>query len=381
MATQSLRGPDGPRLATTREGVEYLIRPYERGDVADIVSLFTAHQTDKIDEEWFRQTYVENPYLDHVPLFVIEAEGDIVGVRPFTAFRIRAGNETELGLLHRDTLIHPEHRRRGLFTAMTELALEHYETATPAFMFGHSNPRSFPGYRKMGWSSLGHREVYTRVQEPGPLIAAKTRDAVTSVLSPTVTPLARLHLAVRDRTTSSSDDVTVTRHESVPEGTMASLYERRRPDELHVVRDEAFYRWRFRSSEWQPNTTYVARQDGEPVAGLITCRSDGNLSSVSVAGVVPRTGGERWEAAIASILGRIIADHEDVDILRVSEPVFPERILSARGFLSSGRRPLSLLVDEDRLLTLGVRPLGADEVRVNGRPIDEAAAELWSLTH
>jgi hypothetical protein len=102
---------------------------------------------------------------------------------------------------------------------------------------------------------------------------------------------------------------------------------------------------------------------------------------VSIVDVVPRTGGERRVAAIASILDRIIADHEDVDVLRVSEPVFPERVLSARGFLSSGRRPLSLLVDEDRLLTLGVRPLGADEVRVGGRPIDEAAGELWSLTH
>ncbi|WP_311170776.1 GNAT family N-acetyltransferase [Halobellus ordinarius] len=380
MATKSVSVPDGPEMETTREGVTYRIRPYERNDTPKIVALLSAHQYAGIDEEWFRQTYVANPYVDHVPLFVVETDGDIVGVRPFTAFRVRAGEASELALLTRDTLIHPDHRRRGLFTAMTELALQHYETAEPAFVFSHSNHRSFPGYRKMGWSSLGHRETYCRVQTASALVDANTRDTVTTLLSPVASVLSRTHLAVRDRISRSPADITVTRTETVPEKTLASLYRQRRPEEPHIVRDEAFYRWRFRSSEWQPNRTYIARRGGEPLAGLIALTNDGKPSVTSIVDLVPRTGGENWTTAIGCALDHLIADHSGTDILKVSEPVFPPRILRKRGFLSSSRLPLSVLADESRRLTLGLRPL-RDEVSIDGHPVDHAAQELWSVSH
>ncbi|WP_254839549.1 GNAT family N-acetyltransferase [Natronomonas marina] len=367
-------------METTREGVTYLVRPYEAGDAAGVVDLLSTHQFGGIDEAWFRRTYVENPYVDHVPLFVVESDDGIVGVRPFTAFRIRAGEATEVALLTRDTLIHPDHRRRGLFTAMTELALDHYETAEPAFVFSHSNHRSFPGYRKMGWSSLGQRETYSRVQNPGPLVAKSTRDTVTRVLSPVASLFSRAHLAVRDRTSASPADVTVTRHGTVPAETMASLYRRRRPETPHVVRDEAFYRWRFGSTEWQPNTTFLARRDGEPLAGIVAVEGGGNLSVASVVDVVPRTGGEDWETAIACALDHLLDEYEGTDLLRAWEPVVPVGVLEERGFLPSTRLPLSVLVDEDRRLTLGLRPLG-DEATVGGQPVEAAARELWSVAH
>ncbi|MFC6875366.1 GNAT family N-acetyltransferase [Halobellus marinus] len=380
MATKSVSGPDGSHMETTRKGVTYRIRPYERKDTAKVVDLLSTHQYAGIDEEWFRQTYVANPYVDHVPLFVVESDGDIVGVRPFTAFRVRAGEASELALLTRDTLIHPDHRRRGLFTAMTELALQHYETAEPAFLFSHSNHRSFPGYRKMGWSSLGHHETYCRVQTASALVDAKTRDTVTTLLSPVASVLSRTHLAVRDRTSGSPAEITVTRTETVPEKTLASLYRQRRPKKPRIVRDEAFYRWRFRSPEWQPSRTYIARRDGEPLAGIIALKNDGKLSVTSIVDVVPRTGGENWTTAVACALDRLVADYSESDVLRAPEPVFPPRILRKRGFLSSSRLPLSVLADQSRQLTLGLRSF-RDGVSIDGYPVDQAARELWSVSH
>lgn len=380
MATKSISGPDGSQMETIREGVSYQIRPYEVDDTAGIVDLLSTHQYAAIDEAWFRQTYVENPYVDHVPLFLVETHDEIVGVRPFTAFRVRAGEVSELALLTRDTLVHPDHRRRGLFNAMTETALQHYETAEPAFVFSHSNHRSFPGYRKMGWSSLGQSETYSRVQHAGPLVAAKTRDTVTSLLSPVASLLSKTHLAVRDRASRSPTDATVTRHETVPEETLASLYERRRPERPHIVRDEAFYRWRFQSREWQPNGTFIARRDGEPLVGIIAVENEGRPSVTSVVDVVPRTDGEEWTAAVACVLDSLIADYSETDVLRVSEPVFPTRVLRERGFLQSNRLPLSVLVSENRRTTLGLRSFG-DAVTIDGYPVDQATRELWSVSH
>jgi len=379
MATKTVPGPDGSRVETTRKGSTYLIRPYESGDADGVVSLLATHQFSAIDGTWFQKTYVENPYLDHVPLFVVESDDEIVGIRPFTAFRVRAGQQCELALLTRDTLLHPNHRRRGLFTEMTELALEYYESAEPAFVFSHSNHRSFPGYRKMGWSSLGHRVTYSRVQNAAPLVDVKTRDTVTTLLSPAASLLSRTHRAVRDRLSTSSPEITVTRHETVPADILAALYRQHCPETPHIVRDETFYRWRFQIFEWQPSTTFVARRDGDPVAAITTVADAGKLSTTSVVDVVPRIGCDRWARAIGAALDSAIASHRETDVLRIPEPAVPVRVLKERGFLPGNRLPLSVLAS-DKPLTLGFRPLG-DEVRIDGYPVSEATTELWSVAH
>ena len=380
MSQRSLGGPDGPRVETTRKGVDYLLRPYEAGDAERIEPLLGPDGSEEF-EAWFRGTYLENPYVDHVPMFVAEADGEIVGTRPFTAYRVRAGSETDLALLHRDTVVHPDHQRKGLFTALTRLALDYYEEREPAFTFGHSNTKSFPGYRKLGWESLGRRETYARVQRADRLVDLKTRQSLARVLAPIAGTANRLHLAARDAVSHAPDDVTVTRYDTVPVSTMAALYERKRPATPHVVRDEAFFRWRFGNPEWHPATAYVAERDGEPVAGVVARDVDGVLSATSIVDLVPRTGGNDWAGAVASLLDRILADSSDVDSVYLRNPVIPTEILRARGFMSSHRLPLSLLVGEQEVITLGVKPLGTEPVTIGGYPVEAAREELWSVGH
>lgn len=73
MSQQSRVGPSGPRVETTRKGVEYLLRPYEAGD-ADRIEPLLGPLCSGDFEPWFRHTYLENPYVDHVPMFVAEAD-------------------------------------------------------------------------------------------------------------------------------------------------------------------------------------------------------------------------------------------------------------------------------------------------------------------
>jgi predicted N-acetyltransferase YhbS len=367
-------------VETTRKGVDYVLRPYEAGDAERIEPLLGPSESGEF-RTWFRQTYLDNPYVDHVPMFVAEADGEVVGTRPFTAYRIRAGSETELALLHRDTVVRPDHQRRGLFSDLTRLALDYYEDREPAFTFGHSNTKSFPGYRKLGWESLGRRETYARVQRADRLIDVKTRPSLARVLAPVAGTANRLHLAARDAVSRAPSDVTVTRHDTVPVSTMAALYDRRRPATPHVVRDEAFFRWRFGNPEWQPAAAYVAERDGEPVAGVVARDVGDVLSATSIVDLVPRTGGDDWTGAVASLLDRIIADSSDVDSVYLRNPVIPTAVLRARGFLSSHRRPLSMLVHEREVITLGVKPLGTETITIGGHPIEAARNELWSLGH
>ena len=377
MATKSRFGPDAPRIELTRSGVDYLIRPCEAGDGAGFLSLMQTITGSDRGESWFRRTYIENPYLDHVPLFVAETDGTIVGARPFTAFRVQSGDERVLALLTRDTMVHPDHQRRGLFTEMTKLALQYYTSRDVAFFFSHSNRKSLPGYEKLGWEPLGGRETYIRVQDARTFVSMRTRDLVTSVLSPVASPLSSAYLTLRDRSATSPEYQTVTKYDDIPAELLAALFQRKHPETPHIVRDEAFYRWRFRNPEWQPNTTYIARQDGTPLAGVVTHTFDGRVTSgTAVVDVVPRTGGEKWQSAIASILDAILADHETVDSVHLSEPVFPARLLVERGFLPTSRLPLSVL-SAGGDLTLAVRPL--NDGILNGHESGDAALELWSV--
>ncbi|MFB9804071.1 GNAT family N-acetyltransferase [Haladaptatus pallidirubidus] len=91
----------------------YVVRWYEERDLSGFLSLDRAVFGRNRSERWFRWKYVDNPYIDHVPVFVVEKDGEIVGTRPFLAFRMRTGSETVLALQPADTMVHPEHRRRG----------------------------------------------------------------------------------------------------------------------------------------------------------------------------------------------------------------------------------------------------------------------------
>ena len=378
----------GTPTSVTRDGVEYTVRWYEPGDGAGFCSLLEAVTGASRSEEWFDRLYVDGPYLDHVPLVVATAGPDdsVVAVRPFVAFRVRAGDATETALLTRDTMVHPDHRRRGLFTTTTEVALRRYVAGEPAFAFSHSNANSRPGYRKMGWRYFGERTRYVRVQDPERFVRGRTRERIGRVLGPVAGPLGRGYVGIRDRTASSPSGVEVTRLDDPPVETLASLYERHPPGPVHPVRDEAYYRWLFSIPTTASLSTYVAAEDGEPVAAAVVTRSRarGRLDVAEVAEVVPMDGGRRWRAGLAALLDRAIDDHSDADAVRAAAPPVPRSVLRTRGFLPNDRLPLAPL--SIRKLQLGVRPLvETDRLdddaswRLDGRPLDEAVPYLWTL--
>lgn len=366
-------------IETTRDGVEYVIRWYEPGDGAGFCDLLEATSGVERDVTWFERLYVDNPYLDHVPLVVAEAAGDIVGTRPFAPYRVRVGGSIELALLTRDTVVHPDHRRRGLFTTMTERALQRYVVGEPAFAFSHSNANSRPGYRNMGWRYIGTREKFYRFHDPRPFVVSRTRDSVGRVLAPTAAAIARGYLRFRAMRTSSPTDVTVERRSGVPADLLASLYDRRPPEAIHPVRDAAFYRWRFSVPGRETSRTYVATHDGEHAAAMVVRGNRGETSWLIVEDVVPMVGGSGWRRGLDAILGRLLADHADAELVVVTGSTVPRDLLKEHGFVSGEAFPLSPFVDYP--LQLGVRSLAGDgDDAIDERSFDAAAPYLWSVS-
>lgn len=337
----------------------YTIRRYQSGDEAAVTALREEVWGQTFDESWFTWKYVDNPYLDHIPVIVAESDGSVVGTRPFVGFRIAANSDTVTALLATDTMVHPDYRRQGLFTRMTERALDRYADGNPALVFNFPNPTSLTGYRSMGWRVVEPCRTFYRIANPAAIASGRDGAALERFVGLAATPLASAYLAVRDGLGTAGGELSVDRHDGLPEADLTRLYERNRPDAIHVRRDEAFYRWRFSDPVWDRSTTYLAHDGGEPIAGVVVQdrTSDEGVHKTAIADVVPMTGGDRWEATIDRLLGAVVADRPTSDVFVATDGTIPTSVLASSGFLGDHVLPLSAVSDPPYRHV--VRPLGS----------------------
>lgn len=371
-----------PTKTIVREGTEYGIRWYDEGD-EEAVLRFLRTQGGRWSPERFRRTFVDLPYLDHVPVILAETDGDVVGVRPFTACRVRSGDSVGLAIVPQNVLVHPEHRRRGLFTTMVETGVDRYADSEAVVMVSDPNQNSAPAYRKFGWHLLGSPTKWLRIQHPDAVAERLTGMGVDRVLRP-VRPLVRGYFSLRDRLAPTVDSASVARYDGVPAARLEALYERRVPDALHPVHDREFFEWRYATPQRRPNVTYVAEVDGRPVAGVVvqTERSPSGLTMTLVRNWVPMTGSERWREGVRALLAAVVSDHRDSDIVRTTQPPFPPSLLRAHGFLPDDEPPLSALRSEK--LRVAVKPLvesGDWRDRLDQRRLEQLSDTFWSIKY
>lgn len=350
----------------------YTVRRFESGsgDREGFLSLYETVWGEARTPEWFAWRYENNPYVDHVPVFVAEsAAGEIVGARPLAAFRMHTPDGPVTALHPSDTMVHPDHRGQGLFTRMSSACTEYYTDGDPAFYFNFPNEAALKGNLKFGYRVVGTVPTYYRIQSPSALLDGATedldgwREQVAKLGAETA---ASGYLGLRDRTASVDRDVTVRRYSSVPAGLLESLYERGAPDGVHAVRDAEFYRWRYANPE-HPPTTYVARRGRTPVAAVVTYADtvDG-AERVKVAEVLPMTETGGRSGSVAALLSVVVSDNRDADVLSATGSAFPAGAMRALGFHRDDRFPLSRVTGET---TLVAYPLVEDT----------DAAESWRL--
>jgi GNAT superfamily N-acetyltransferase len=381
--TMGNRKEDGPD--------PYRLRAYRPGDDGAIVALHNRVWGGGRTGEWFRWKYVDAPYADEVPVYLVTRDDRVVGMVGLVPFRMRAGGETGLGLLAGDLVVAPEHRSRGLLRRLLGPVVgnapadvrDPSRRAGPSlveradFAFAYANALSHPAMLKLGWSDADPRRTYHRVHDPSRFARDRLGPRVAGALSPVARAGARTWLRVRGRNRERPAGVAVEFHEGLPVETLTALADSPAPEGVHPVHDEAFYEWRFSGPTWSPDGAYVARRGGDPVAAvLVRGERDERLDAtrVSLIHTVPLAGRER-EAGLAAILDRVAADRRDATSLRAWNPVFPDRLLRERGFRADDRPPLSWLGDPDLRLIVysgSTGPFAAPALAESGN-------YLWSL--
>lgn len=330
------------------DAAAYQVRPFDAdaGDRAGFLDLY-----DEVfgggTRAWFDWKYVADPYTEHVPIVVAAHEGTVVGAKAAMPFELAAGRagDTLPALQPCDTMVHPDHRRRGLYSRMTELMTDRYADRAPAVLFNFPNSATLAGSLKHGWRTVRRVPTHYRVQQAGAFLDAgrglgRLADAAASVT-----------LRARDAFASAPpDDVTVETYASPPVALLAAVADRAPPDRLHAHRDEAFYDWRLRNPT-RAYTTYVARRDGTPrAAAVVGTDPVGATGTAEVVELAPLSVTDRETDVLRGLLRAVVRDHADAEVVAVSGLGLPGDLLRELGFLSDLYPPLSAVSDPTTLV-------------------------------
>ena len=372
-----------PVVTHEAKGETYTLRRYRPEDRQPFFDLHDAIGMIPHDggTEWFDWKFVDNPYLAHTPLFVAEREdtGEIVGVRPFMAFRLRAGPRTAIGLQTADTGVHPDHQSRGLFARMNELAFEYYRQREPEVMFSIPNNLSRPGYLKGGAKTVSPIRSHLRIESPSQFIDQKLGSWVPSQTGSVLDGLASGYLGFRDRQHNgdASKQITVDRHATVPSETLAALGTSQIPSEIHAVRDRRFYDWRFENPNWEYDA-FVANRDGEPFAAMVAgTREHGGRVLTRIVDAVPLAGEDRLPG-FAAILSRLLEVRGDSDVFALAGTGVPSKLLRQFGFQPNDELPLSPVSNQTILITMPLQRTSTEnEWVIEGRDVTDPTN--WQL--
>ncbi|WP_336024794.1 GNAT family N-acetyltransferase [Halobellus salinisoli] len=357
-----------------RAAAEYEIRRYCPRDRAGFLSLYESVWGRPKGRAWFDWRFESNPYADRVEIIVAEHRGTVVGAEPLLAFPLATDEGSITARQPVDWIVHPDHRRRGLFTRMTEELLSTAAERTP-LLFNFPSALLRPGLEKFDWTELGSVPTRYRLHnltrfapEDGGLVPR-----AIGVAARAGSPALRTCLGAVERATSRSTAVDVDRVDRVDVPAVRAVYRDTRPDAIHVPREEPFLAWRFSNPRWE-TTTYVAREGERPVATIVaaTERVDDSVLT-RILDVQPMGGDGERAAAFEAALCALVSDHTASDCLEAAATPFPE-VLRRHGFLSDAGFPLAHVSTPT---THAVRPLTSDVDNALG--CDVLDAEEWIL--
>ena len=151
------------------------IRPYRDGDENQILklrqSVFGDLDPVRLKESTWQWQFQNNPSSKTV-CFLAESNGEIVGqyVTIPTRFSIH-GKKTRVAFSC-DTMIHPEYRRQGMFSALAREVYNHLETQCNInLVWGFPNDQSLPGFTgQLGWRMLPTIPLMVMPIRPLPMI-------------------------------------------------------------------------------------------------------------------------------------------------------------------------------------------------------------------
>jgi GNAT superfamily N-acetyltransferase len=143
---------------------EVSIRPMEPADerqVLALVEMALGHRRDARNAAFFGWKHRENAF-GVSPAWVALDGDQVVGFRTLMRWEFASRTGPVRAVRAVDTVTHPDHQGRGIFSALTRRAVDELRSDGVDFVFNTPNDKSRPGYLKMGWQPVGRLQTGLR---------------------------------------------------------------------------------------------------------------------------------------------------------------------------------------------------------------------------
>lgn len=146
------------------EGDQPLLRAMSPDDEHQVVTLLTRSlgwEADERHRELFSWKHKYNPFGSS-PAWVAEDDRGIAGFRTMMRWEFTVDGSPVRAVRAVDTATDPRCRGKGIFKALTLLAIGDLQADGTAWVFNTPNSQSAPGYLSMGWQPVGRLPVGIR---------------------------------------------------------------------------------------------------------------------------------------------------------------------------------------------------------------------------
>jgi GNAT superfamily N-acetyltransferase len=349
----------------------------EKGQLMDLFGACFGHN---VPAEFWEWKYIQNPSASADPEVIVAIDNSkIVGARPFRLAEMWLGNEKVRAAQHGDTMVHPEHQRKGIFNQMGQFSIKYLEENGYALSYGLPNAKSRPGFLKQGYRIVVPIEVMICVVNPQNLISpALGNKALGSGLgflydkflnkkmTETFQPPTSFQLKAFDQFNDELKGIDTLRD----------------PSPIDLVRSESYLRWLF---DQRPNQSYryiVAKRD-KTVWGYTVVGAGKPRKGLVWGYIVDYLVRDRDIACFQTLINRSLNELRElkcdfVIIWAPGEPVFRRQLLKHLGFKSTLSFPYN------RFFTHFIHHGYLDAIGINNRlaaGVNVYAKENWRVTY
>lgn len=253
-------------MATTER---FIVRPLRAADAAGVRGVLEASYGTKATPaptyDWWS---FGCPVATH-GFMVAEADGRMAGVQPMEIFPFADGGKVLKGALLTGAAVHPDFRRRGIFSALVQACEKEAWRQDAAFVTTMPNEKSRPGFLKAGYTDLGQRHLLVR-----PLKPVTLGGRLFPLLGHLAGMAGGMFQAVAKRVPAVSG-LTVRKVNVIAAEieTLAARHEELFPG-LRIRRDAEWLRWRFLESPLRKYHLLEARDAGGQFVGFAAATLD-----------------------------------------------------------------------------------------------------------
>ena len=233
---------------------DYTIALYSPESLHQVVDVLQYLWGDDFENnlDYFKWKYDENPYVK-LPLGVVASiDACIVGFRGYFATKWHIpGQDREIIVLNPgDTVVHPDHRMKGLSMKMGRLAMDAYLAEYKIFFNHSATAKSTPGYLKMGFKPLLTKTMLLQYS-----LLGLARFLIMSQLKPDAVN--------RKIVLGEFDQITVSDTPRPKDMSALIANQTSNDGRISLLQDEVFYQWRY-NNLYKSSPALTLSADGQP---------------------------------------------------------------------------------------------------------------------